>query len=137
MLLRRAIAFASRPNLSTRLAAAISTRIARLKSGNVQRDALGRAMMFHPNIGCDTNLPAFVSGASKKISRNMARRLSDAFNFASERFGGHGDSFWANNEIRNADLITALRAGQLDTISAMMNDPAEHSLFWGIDGLTK
>lgn len=137
MLLRRAIAFASRPNLATRLAAAISTRIARPKVGNLQHDARGRAMMFYSNITCDDDLPAFVSGESKKISRNMARRLSDAFNFASGRFGGHGELFWAKNDMRNADLITALRTGQLDTISDMMNNPAEHSLFWGIDGLTK
>jgi len=67
----------------------------------------------------------------------MAQRLSDAYNFAIECFPGHGGSFWAQNDERNAELITALRAGHLDTISEMANDPGRHSLFWGIDGLTK
>src|SRR5262245_26563231 len=94
-------------------------------------------MMFDPNIRCDPTRVAFASAGSKKISPRMAKRLSDGFNFAVDRFPGHGGSFWAQNDERNTELIAALRTGHLETVSSMASDPASHSLFWGVDGLTK
>ncbi len=61
--------------------------------------------------------------------------MSEAYKFASDRFTGHKGSFWAENDSRNANLIAALIAGDLDTIIAMVNDPGSHFLFWGVDNL--
>jgi len=72
-----------------------------------------------------------------KISRRMASRLSDAYIVASEQFLGHGASFWAHNDERNSDLISALRIGDIDKISVIANDPGRQNFFWGIDGLAK
>ncbi|MGP0058661.1 MAG: hypothetical protein ACLPID_05170 [Beijerinckiaceae bacterium] len=92
--------------------------------------------MFHPNIDYDQRLCARVPEGSK-ISRRMAQRLSDSYKFAIDRFPGHGDSFWAKNDERNADLIAALRGADIDAIGAAANDPARHDIFWGIDDLTR
>jgi hypothetical protein len=102
----------------------------------LETEPLAKVMMFYPHIGSDKATFAFVPEGSK-ISRRMAQRLSDAYNVATERFAGQGGSFWEQNDERNADLIAALRSGDLDTISAIANDPGQHNLFWGIDGLTK
>jgi hypothetical protein len=102
-----------------------------------RHEAVVQAMLFYPNVAHDWGRVAFVKRGTASISRRMAQRLSDAFNFASKRFTGHKGSFWAENEARNADLIAALRAGNLDLITAMANDPGGHYLFWGVDGLTK
>ena len=107
-----------------------------LRNTKRRHEAIVQAMMFYPHIAYDWRQIAFTKGGTS-ISRHMAQRLSDAFKFASERFTGHKGSFWAENEFRNADLIGALRTSNLDTIIAMANDPGGHSLFWGVDGLTK
>jgi hypothetical protein len=101
-----------------------------------RQNATVQAMMFYPNIAYDWRQIAFTKGGTS-ISRHMAQRLSDAFKFASARFAGHKGSFWAENEARNAGLIEALRTANLDSIIAMANDPGGHSLFWGVDILTK
>jgi hypothetical protein len=99
-------------------------------------DRLIELMKFHPKLEFDESLVAFVI-EGEDLSRQMAERFSKAYNFAVERFGGHGNSFWADNDQRNAELIAALRDCQIDTIISVLNNPAEHMLFWGVDRLTK
>lgn len=115
-------------------AGALSTRLLR----RLFKRSLVRARMFHPQVQHRSLKPAYVS-TGIGISRQMAQRLADAYIVAAELFTGHGitghgTSFWADNDARNADVISALRSRDLDAITAIANDPNKYSLFWGIDG---
>jgi len=97
---------------------------------------LASAMAFHPKVR-HHNVPVGFTEGDSGISRAMAKRLSDAYKFAADSFQGHNGSFWAENDERNKEFITALRSGDIDAISAMAKDPGAHSLFWGVDSLAK
>lgn len=91
------------------------SQLAQTDQANASADssrALAELIRSHPKMECDENLKNFVA-AGKENSCNLALRLSNAYKCATEHFGGYGDSFWAANEARNAELLRYEIAGSI------------------------
>ncbi len=85
----------------------------------------------------DLHKMAFSAGPAATDDAALIARIMRAYRHAVSEFQGHGDSQWAGNHARLAELHGMLLNGAADDVARQLRNPAENDLLYGFDEATR
>jgi hypothetical protein len=88
-------------------------------------------------VDCDTQQTAFSTAPKVIDDAALVSRIIRAYRYAVLAFKGHGNSQWAGNHARSAELHGMLLNGTADDVAKQLRNPAANDLLYGFDEATR